>query len=389
MNVLVLYFSRGGNTRKIAEHVAEGIRSVSGVDAVLKSTQEVTKDDFLNAAGIVAGSPVYFGVMAADLKRVFDEFVGIRTKIENKVGAAFASSGFWAGGNETTIMSILQCMLIYGMIIVGDPMSATGHYGAASVAAPDEKAADTARKLGSPCRRTLRESGQISEYVVKMKWIVQCGIFAGVIGAILFGSAGRLDWGMAWAFTALAAAGTATTVLVIGATDPELMVERTTVHQNTKRWDRALMPLSVFVVPAVAWLVAGLDKRFVWSPEMPWAVSVAGLLVTAAGTALFVWAVASNRFFSSVVRIQHDRGHAVAMLGPYRYVRHPGYVGMIMYSLPVPLVLGSWWALIPTSVVIGLTVLRAALEDNTLQEELDGYRDYAERVTYRLVPGLW
>jgi NAD(P)H dehydrogenase (quinone) len=149
MYVLVLYYSRGGNTRKLAEQVAEGIRSVAGVEAVLKSTQEVTKEDFTGAAGIVAGSPVYFGVMAADLKRIFDEFVGIRSKIENKVGAAFASSAFWAGGNETTIMSILQCMLIYGMIIVGDPMSATGHYGAASVAAPNEKDSEIAQKLGA------------------------------------------------------------------------------------------------------------------------------------------------------------------------------------------------------------------------------------------------
>jgi NAD(P)H dehydrogenase (quinone) len=149
MDVLILYYSKGGNTRKLAHQIAEGVKSVTGVNAVLRSTQEVTKEDFVGAAGIIAGSPVYFGVMAADLKRVFDEFVGVRTKMENKVGAAFASSGFWAGGNETTLMSILQCMLIYGMIIVGDPMSATGHYGAASVAAPDEKASDTAQKLGA------------------------------------------------------------------------------------------------------------------------------------------------------------------------------------------------------------------------------------------------
>jgi NAD(P)H dehydrogenase (quinone) len=149
MHVLVLYYSKSGNTRKFADLVAEGVKSISGVDAVMKSTQEVTKDDFVNAAGIIAGSPVYFGLMAADLKRVFDEFVGVRKQMENKVGAAFATSGFWAGGNETTIISIIQCLLIYGMIIVGDPMSATGHYGAASVAAPDDKAADTARKLGA------------------------------------------------------------------------------------------------------------------------------------------------------------------------------------------------------------------------------------------------
>jgi NAD(P)H dehydrogenase (quinone) len=159
MYVLVLYFSRGGNTRKLAEQVAEGIKSVSGVDAVLKTTQEVTKDDFVNAAGVVAGSPVYFGVMAGELKKVFDDFVGIRTKMENKVGAAFASSGFWAGGNETTLMSILQCLLIYGMIIVGDPMSATGHYGATAVAAPDDKATDTAQKLGARVAELCKKLG--------------------------------------------------------------------------------------------------------------------------------------------------------------------------------------------------------------------------------------
>jgi NAD(P)H dehydrogenase (quinone) len=159
MHVLVLYYSKSGNTRKFADFVADGVKS-AGVDVVMKSTQEITKDDFVNAAGIIAGSPVYFGVMAADLKRVFDEFVGVRKQMENKVGAAFATSGFWAGGNETTLISIIQCLLIYGMIIVGDPMSATGHYGAVSVAAPDEKAADTARKLGARVAELCKKLGQ-------------------------------------------------------------------------------------------------------------------------------------------------------------------------------------------------------------------------------------
>ncbi len=147
MQVLVLYYSKGGNTKKLAEIVAGGVES-TGVKAVLKNTEEVTKDDFLNSGGVVAGSPVYFGVMAADLKRVFDDFVGTRKKMENKVGAAFATGGHHTGGKETTIFSILQCMLIYGMIIVGDPMSATGHYGVACLGAPDEKAEDEGFKVG-------------------------------------------------------------------------------------------------------------------------------------------------------------------------------------------------------------------------------------------------
>jgi NAD(P)H dehydrogenase (quinone) len=148
MQVLILYYSKGGNTKKLAAEVAKGVES-AGVKAVLKSTKEVTKKDFLISEGIIAGSPVYFGVMAADLKRVFDEFVGTRSKMENKVGAAFATAGHHTGGKETTIMSILQCMLIYGMIIVGDPMSASGHYGVACVGAPDEKTAADAFKLGA------------------------------------------------------------------------------------------------------------------------------------------------------------------------------------------------------------------------------------------------
>jgi NAD(P)H dehydrogenase (quinone) len=147
MQVLILYYSKGGNTKKLAEVIARGVES-AGAQAVVKTSQEVTKDDFLNCSGIIAGSPVYFGIMAWDLKRVFDEFVGTRRKMENKVGAAFATGGHPTGGKETTIMSILQCMLIYGMIIVGDPMNASGHYGVACLGAPDQTAEDDGFKLG-------------------------------------------------------------------------------------------------------------------------------------------------------------------------------------------------------------------------------------------------
>jgi NAD(P)H dehydrogenase (quinone) len=147
MQVLILYYSKGGNTRKLAEEIARGVES-TGTKAVMKNTEEVAKEDFLESHGIIAGSPVYFGVMAAELKRVFDEFVSTRRNMEDKVGAAFATGGHPSGGKETTIFSILQCMMIYGMIVVGDPMSASGHYGVACVGAPDEKTADFAFKLG-------------------------------------------------------------------------------------------------------------------------------------------------------------------------------------------------------------------------------------------------
>ena len=158
MQVLVLYYSKGGNTKKLAEEVAKGVESAK-VKAVLKSTDEVTKEDFLESDGVIAGSPVYFGVMAWELKKIFDEFVGTRRKMENKVGAAFATGGHHTGGKETTIMSILQCMLIYGMIIVGDPMSASGHYGVACLGKPDENAANDAFKLGA----------RVAELCIKLK----------------------------------------------------------------------------------------------------------------------------------------------------------------------------------------------------------------------------
>ena len=148
MRILILYFSKGGNTKKLAEKIARGVNDVEGAEALLKNVNEVTKDDFVSSDGVIAGSPVYFGVMAAELKKIFDDFVEIRKKMEGKVGAAFATSGDPTGGKETTMMSIIQTLLIYGMVVVGDPMSATGHYGVACVGAPDDKTGENAMRLG-------------------------------------------------------------------------------------------------------------------------------------------------------------------------------------------------------------------------------------------------
>ncbi|WP_022664735.1 flavodoxin family protein [Desulfospira joergensenii] len=148
MKILVLYYSKGGNTKKLAQSVLEGVNSVAGVEGVLKDTRSVTKEDFLEAGGIIAGSPVYFGTMAAQLKQVFDDFISTRRKMEGKVGAVFATSGDPTGGKETTMFSIIQALMIYGMVITGDPMSATGHYGTACAGEPDEKTLENGIKLG-------------------------------------------------------------------------------------------------------------------------------------------------------------------------------------------------------------------------------------------------
>ncbi|HUV78514.1 MAG TPA: NAD(P)H-dependent oxidoreductase [Desulfobacterales bacterium] len=148
MQILVLYFSKGGNTKKLAEAIVKGVESIQGVRGVLKHTDDVTQEDFVASGGVIAGSPVYFGIMAAQLKRIFDEFVGVRKKMEGKIGAAFATSADPSGGKETTMMSIIKVMLIYGMVIVGDPMSATGHFGTSCVGSPDSGTLENGMKLG-------------------------------------------------------------------------------------------------------------------------------------------------------------------------------------------------------------------------------------------------
>jgi len=203
----------------------------------------------------------------------------------------------------------------------------------------------------------------------------------------MFLPAGGMDWWQAWAFLGIYFGAIAFNGLVILREDPELIAERAATKQDTKGWDRAVTGVGTMLLLLLL-VSAGLDVRFGWS-SVPLAISVAGLLLMVAGNALVSWAMAANRFFARVVRIQEDRGQEVCSSGPYRFVRHPGYVGMVVYSLAMPLGLGSWWAGIPALLVVAATVVRTALEDRTLRAELSGYTDYAARVRYRLVPGVW
>lgn len=159
MQVLVLYHSRSGNTKKLAGEIARGVEEVEGVKCVLKSASEVTKEDFVDSDGIIAGSPVYYGTMAAELKAVFDKFVVVRKKMENKVGAAFATSADQSGGKETTMISIIQAMLINGMIVVGDPLEAGGHYGVSCAGSPDASTAEKGVKLGRRVASLVKQLG--------------------------------------------------------------------------------------------------------------------------------------------------------------------------------------------------------------------------------------
>ena len=196
------------------------------------------------------------------------------------------------------------------------------------------------------------------------------------LAAILFVSAGRIDWPMGWACLGV--------YIVISVTDL-ILVDRGLV----KKLDVVLASLSFLFFFPVTLLVAGLDAgRYGWSPSPGIAVQLTTLAVFALGNAIGCWAMVRNKFFSTFVRIQIDRSHKVVTDGHYMYVRHPGYAGMILGSVALPLALRSLWALIPAFVGACGLVIRTAFEDGVLLQELSGYREYASRVRYRLISCL-
>ena len=219
-------------------------------------------------------------------------------------------------------------------------------------------------------------------------YALQAGLFTLGQVAGLFLASGRLNWANAWAYLAVYAGGMLVNALVLIPSNPELVLERAT-HRGTRDLDRRLAGVLALVGPVAICVVAGLDARHGWSPALPLALVVAAALVAALGSLLTTWAMASNRFFYGVLRIEKSKGHTVATGGPYRLVRHPGYVGMIAFDLAVPLILGSLWALFPAALTACAAILRTGLEDQALQAGLDGYSEYARRVRHRLFPGLW
>ena len=226
-------------------------------------------------------------------------------------------------------------------------------------------------------------SGSIASWAVK-------GLLAkAVVALILLLSAGRWDWTAAWVFVAIYVSFDIATALVVLPHSPSLLLDRTRMQPGTARWDKLIMPLASSLLPMAAWVVAGLNERFRWAPTIPNGVQAVAAIVTAAGFALVVWAMGANAFFSATVRLQPERGQNVATGGPYRIVRHPGYVGAILFTLAMPILLDSVWALIPCVLAAALLVVRTALEDRFLAEGLPGYREYQARVRHKLIPGVW
>ncbi len=222
-----------------------------------------------------------------------------------------------------------------------------------------------------------------------VRWAVK--IFASLLiyGGIIFLSAGRLTWTGGWIFLGVSALLQLLSGIVLLARQSDLLAERAQVRAGTKSWDRLLAPLVALIGPLAIVVVAGLDTRFAWSTP-PGAVWQALSAVLAFGSGVFVlWAMTTNAFFSSTVRIQEERGHSVVNRGPYRIVRHPGYFGSVIFDLLAPLMLGSMWAYLPALLTIALIFVRTALEDRTLHAELPGYAEYSASVRCRLIPGVW
>lgn len=220
-------------------------------------------------------------------------------------------------------------------------------------------------------------------------WVRKQIIALLLIGAILFASAGTLSWVRGWAAWGFFAISAIAQAIVLWLRHPSLLAERAKAQKGTKGWDMAIAALAASLLPMVAMCLAGLDVRHSWSSPVPAWLTIVCVATAIAGWALTIWAMATNAFFAATVRIQDDRGQYVVSNGPYALMRHPGYTGAILFSIATPVILGSWWAMIPYGLAALLFVVRTELEDRTLCNELAGYREYAQHVQWRLLPGVW
>ncbi|MCB9286566.1 MAG: isoprenylcysteine carboxylmethyltransferase family protein [Lewinellaceae bacterium] len=226
---------------------------------------------------------------------------------------------------------------------------------------------------------------------VSPKYLVGLIIVHLLVPLVLLVSGWDLGWWQAWLYSVLIVVAGIGPRMWAEKRHPGLLAERSKLGkaQDVKSWDKVLAPLMAVSMSFLLVIVAGLDHHFGWSPAFPTWLNILGFILIVPGYTVAGWALVENRFFSSVVRIQTDRGHIVCDSGPYRMVRHPGYAGNVLALPGIVLALGSVWTIIPVIVALIIAVVRTALEDKTLQEELPGYQDYVRRVRYRLIPGVF
>jgi len=222
------------------------------------------------------------------------------------------------------------------------------------------------------------------------KTVIQLVIVLVVIPLLPMLISGSWGWGEAWAYAILNILGFVVSRALAARRHPDILAERSRSMemQDAKSWDRVLAPTMALgsVIPLI---IAGVDKLFGWTNPFTLNFKLVALVVIILGYALGTWALVENRFFSGIVRIQTDREHHVVTTGPYRLVRHPGYVGTFWAYLATPIFLDSVWAFIPTLLLLGVVILRTSLEDRTLQAELPGYVEYTQKTRFRLFPGIW
>ena len=221
-----------------------------------------------------------------------------------------------------------------------------------------------------------------------IRYLLQIAIFVLIFALSLFLPAGRWDWGMGWAYVTVIALSQFGVAAILISKKSALLDERSQMG-GKRDLDRVLAGVMAVFGPVSICIVAGLNLKNGWPPSLPFAFQLTGLALGILGSALTVWAMAVNQFFYGVMRVAKEKGHVVCDRGPYRIVRHPGYIRAALFTLASPLILHSVWAFFPALLTIVAILLRTRMEDANLQTKLDGYRSFTQRTRFRLFPGIW
>ena len=221
-----------------------------------------------------------------------------------------------------------------------------------------------------------------------VRYLIQQVIIVALFAASLFISAGDIGWLIGWIFIAIFAFSQILITIVLSRKNPELMGERAE-SKGERDLDRVLAGIMALFGPISICIVAGLDFRFDWKFEILYSVQITGIVITVSGALLSAWAMGANKYFYGVFRIAEDKEHQVCDSGPYQYVRHPGYLGAILFDIGAPFMLNSAWALIPAILTVFAIIIRTGYEDKSLHKKLNGYKEYMQEVEYRLFPWVW